>query len=96
MTDTEKEGMRNLDRLVRAVDKAYHHPGPLVWRGFLIGLASGVGGTIGVAIVVGLLTLLVGQLGGIPIIGEALRDLLRTISGGAESSMLIELIRSVG
>lgn len=69
----EKEGMQNLDRLVKAIDRAYHHPGPLVWRGFLIGLASGLGATIGVALVLTILGFILRELGGIPFIGEWLQ-----------------------
>ncbi len=65
--------MESLDRLVRAVDKAYHHPGPLVWRGFLIGLASGLGATIGVALVLALFGFLLRELGGLPFIGDWLQ-----------------------
>lgn len=69
----EKEGIKNLDRLLRAVDKAYHHPGPLVWRGFLIGLASGLGATIGVALVLATFGFILRELGGLPVIGEWLQ-----------------------
>ncbi|QQG50262.1 MAG: hypothetical protein HZB70_01615 [Candidatus Berkelbacteria bacterium] len=77
---TEKEGMENLDRLVRAIDKAYHHPGPLVWRGFMIGLASGLGATIGVAVVLAILGFLVRELGGLPFIGEWIQGVGNTIN----------------
>jgi hypothetical protein len=73
MSREEKEGMANLDRLVSAIDKAYHHPGPLVWRGFLVGLASGLGATIGVALVLALLGFILRELGGLPIVGEWLQ-----------------------
>lgn len=69
----EKEGMENLDRLVKAIDRAYHHPGPLVWRGFLIGLASGLGATIGVALVLAILGFVLRELGGLPFIGDWLQ-----------------------
>lgn len=77
---TEKEGMENLDRLVRAIDKAYHHPGPLVWRGFLIGLASGLGATIGVAVVLALVGFVLRELGGIPVIGDWLQGVSNTLN----------------
>ena len=69
----EKEGMENLDRLVKAIDRAYHHPGPLVWRGFMIGLASGLGATLGVALVLGILGYFLRELGGLPFIGDWLQ-----------------------
>lgn len=81
ITTKEREGMKGLDRLVRAVDKAYHHPGPLIWRGFLIGLASGLGATIGVAIVLGVLGFILRELGGIPFIGDWLQGVNSVIEG---------------
>lgn len=87
----QQEKDKVLDRLASAVDKAYNRPGMLMWRGFLIGLASGIGGTIGIAIIIVLLTLLVGQLGGIPIIGEALRDLLNIVNRGADNQSFIQI-----
>lgn len=81
----QQEKDKILDRLAFSVEKAYNNPGKLMWRGFLIGLASGVGGTIGVAIIIILLTIMTRQLGGIPVIGEALRDLLNIVNGGADT-----------
>jgi|GEM_PF-1226767 len=79
LTPSEKEGMKNLDRLIRAIDKAYHHPAPLIWRGFLIGLASGLGATIGVALVLAALGFMLRELGGVPVIGEWLQGIDTTL-----------------
>ncbi len=73
MTPSEKEGVKSLDRLLKAIDRAYHNPGPLVWRGFLIGLASGLGATLGAALVIGSLGFLLRELGGLPFIGDWLQ-----------------------
>jgi hypothetical protein len=89
----QQEKDKILDRLVASIEKAYHRPGRLMWRGFLIGLASGIGGTLGIALVIILLTLLVGKLGGIPVIGEALRDLLEIINRGADTQSFIQYVR---
>jgi hypothetical protein len=64
----------------------------VIWRGFLVGLASGIGGTLGVALVITILTLLAGKLGAIPFIGEVLRDLLNIINRGADTHSLIQQI----
>lgn len=77
--DDEKKDKAML-RLAMAIEKAYHQPGFLIWRGFLIGLASGIGGIIGATFVIAMLGIMVSSLGGIPIIGEALRDLLNVIN----------------
>lgn len=79
LMDEEKQDKAML-RLAMAIEKAYHNPGFLIWRGFLIGLASGIGGVIGVAFIIVLLGLMVSSLGGVPVIGEALRDLFNVIN----------------
>lgn len=79
MAMTEDEKSEHIVRLIAAIDKTYHHPGYLAGRGFLIGLASGLGATVGVALVVALVGLLIRQLGGLPIIGDWLIDLGRIL-----------------
>lgn len=71
----EKKSLTSLDNLVAAIDKAYHHPGQLAWRSFLSGLMSGLGATVGVAIIVLVLGFLIRQFGGLPVIGNWLNDL---------------------
>lgn len=89
----QQEKDKALDRLIAAVDKAYSQPKSLVWRGFLIGLASGIGGTLGIALVIALLSLLVSSLGGIPIVGQLLKDLLDVINGNDTQSFLVVFTR---
>lgn len=73
------DDQERFDQLVTALDKAYHHPGHLVWRGFLIGLASGLGATIGAALVITLAGFILRQLGGLPFIGDWLNELNRAL-----------------
>lgn len=75
MIVTEDEKLEHIERLIAAIDKTYHHPGYLAWRGFLIGLASGLGATVGVAIIVAVISILIKQFGGLPVIGAWLNDL---------------------
>ncbi|MEK7548324.1 MAG: DUF5665 domain-containing protein [Patescibacteria group bacterium] len=72
MVESERDKDKHIQRLVEAIDRTYHHTGLLVWRGFLIGLASGLGATLGVAIVVAGAGILLRQLGGLPWIGQYL------------------------
>lgn len=71
----EREQQKHVERLIAAIDKTYHHPGFLMWRGFMVGLASGLGATIGVAIVLGMLGVFLRELGALPIIGEWIKNL---------------------
>ncbi|MEK7170682.1 MAG: DUF5665 domain-containing protein [Patescibacteria group bacterium] len=79
VTDEEKE--KSINGLIAAIDKAYHNPGKLAARGFLMGLMSGLGATVGVAIVVGVLGILIRQYGGLPIVGDWLNGLGRILPG---------------
>lgn len=79
MATTEEEKLKRIDQLLIAIDKTYHHPGYLAWRGFLVGLASGLGATVGVALVVGVVGLLIRQFGGLPVVGDWLNELGRIL-----------------
>lgn len=77
--NSEEEKIRKIDYLIMAVDRAYSSPKNLLLRGLLLGLASGLGATIGVAIVLSILSLVVRELGGVPVIGEWLVNIDRKI-----------------
>lgn len=64
-----------VEQLVIALEKVYQRPGLIMWRGFLLGLFSGLGATIGVALVLGILGMLIRQFGGLPIVGDWLNGL---------------------
>jgi hypothetical protein len=81
MASTEEEKEKSINNLIAAIDKAYHNPGKLAARGFLIGLMSGLGATVGVAIVIAIVGLLIRQFGGLPIIGDWLNGLGRILPG---------------
>ncbi|MEK7202284.1 MAG: DUF5665 domain-containing protein [Patescibacteria group bacterium] len=81
MSATEEDKIKSINGLIAAIDKAYHNPGKLAARGFLMGLMSGLGATVGVAIVVGILGLLIRQFGGLPVIGDWLNELGRILPG---------------
>lgn len=55
-----------------------NHPGKLLWTNFLIGIARGLGGTIGLALVLGIL-LFIGQkiiLLNLPYISDSIADFI--------------------
>lgn len=70
MSHPNDKEQKRIERLINAIDYAYHHPGALFWRGFLGGLASGLGATVGVAIVLTVLAFLLREFGGLPVIGD--------------------------
>ncbi|MEX0594815.1 MAG: DUF5665 domain-containing protein [Patescibacteria group bacterium] len=77
MDDIKKD--RTIVRMALAIEKIYGSPKELIKRGFLIGLASGVGGVIGAALIIILLGYLVSKLGGTPLIGDFLQEINRSI-----------------
>lgn len=79
MSATEEDKIKSINGLIAAIDKAYHNPGKLAARGFLMGLMSGLGATVGVAIVLAIIGLLIRQFGGIPVIGDWLNELGRIL-----------------
>lgn len=79
MDITDEEKAKKLDRLITVIEKTYHHPGSLMWRSWISGLMSGLGATMGVAIILALVGFLIRQFGGLPVIGAWLNDLGRIL-----------------
>jgi len=81
MAVSDEDKLKRFDQLVAVIEKTYHRPASLMGRGLLVGLMSGLGATIGVAIVLALLGFLLRELGGLPIIGEWLSDAGKILPG---------------
>jgi len=75
MEPEEKELERHLKALTTAIQQTYGTTRALVWRSFLSGLMSGLGATIGVAIILALIGFLIRHFGGLPVIGQWLGDI---------------------
>ena len=73
MTDDD---MKTLERLARAVEKINQNPKRMILKSFLIGAATGLGTTVGVAAILTLVGLLLRWLGGFP----GLTDWLNAVS----------------
>ena len=58
--------IKTLERLARAVEKAYQEPKRLMMRGFLLGIATGLGATVGVAVILAILGSIIRMFGGLP------------------------------
>jgi chromate transport protein ChrA len=71
----EQDSQKLISQLVNSIDKAYHRTGLLMWRSFLMGLMSGLGATVGVAIVITVIGLLIKEFGGLPVVGQWLGEL---------------------
>lgn len=66
---------RQVEELSRILEKIYSKPSSLFKRGFLLGIATGIGWIIGATFIVLLLGLMVSKLGGIPFLGEILEKI---------------------
>lgn len=71
--------------LIRAVERLQRwHPllgsfPLLLWRGFLYGIVHGLGYTLGATVIVAVLVWLLGKLEVVPVLGEWIVELIRTI-----------------
>ncbi len=68
-----------MERLVRAVHLAYSSPGRLMWRGFLYGLMTALGATIGTAIFFTILIWFFQRLGGIELLRPGIENIQELI-----------------
>ncbi len=55
----------SFDKLVRSIDRAYHRPFVMMGRSFLQGMMAALGATVGLAIVITVLSFTLKALGGI-------------------------------
>ena len=63
------------DRLIEALDRAYHRPWLMLWRSFLQGLMSGMGALLGSFLIILLLGFAFNRLGGIAILNPVITKL---------------------
>lgn len=74
MTETEKEKAQRLDQLVHSLNRLYPSTKQLIWRSFLQGIFVGLGTTIGVSIVLAILTFTISQLKLIPVLKDIINQ----------------------
>ena len=66
---------RQVEELSKILEKIFGRPSSIFKRGFLLGIASGMGWIIGATFVVLLLGFMLSKLGGIPFLGEILEKI---------------------
>lgn len=74
MKESEKEGNEKIDKLVQSLNKLYPSIKQLIWRSFLQGIFVGLGTTIGVSIVLAILTYTISQLKLIPVFKDIINQ----------------------
>ena len=60
----EKPNEASVDRLIQAVDRAYHRPFLMMWRAFLQGISTAFGLTVGYLIIFSVLFYIFQSFGG--------------------------------
>ena len=70
MKSRKPEKWSQLDKFIRAVDRVYPTPRELMGKSFLQGISFGLGTTIGVSIILGVLTYMIANLKTVPLLRE--------------------------
>ncbi|MEI6477825.1 MAG: hypothetical protein WCO52_02460 [bacterium] len=78
-TDFESPHEASVDRLIKAVDRAYHRPWLMMWRSFLQGMMAAVGAMFGTAVVAVGLVYLFQALGGISLLKPFTDSIVQSI-----------------
>jgi len=72
--EEEKEKIKKLDHLISSINKFYPSTKQLIWRSFLQGVFVGLGTTIGVSIIIAILTYTISQLKLVPILKDIINQ----------------------
>jgi len=72
----------SVDKLVDALDRAYHRPGLLAWRAFMQGFMSAIGATIGTVVILFAIGLLLHLLGGVRLFAPLVDRIQQSIVQG--------------
>ncbi|MBU6388903.1 hypothetical protein KGQ71_00105 [Patescibacteria group bacterium] len=75
----------SIERLVQAVDLAYHHPWRMMWRSFWSGFMTAIGAMVGTVIIVGLLGYMFHALGGIELLRPSIDKLQNMLTQSTTS-----------
>ncbi len=70
----EAKAEKKLEMLVRVLENLYPSTKDLIWKSFLKGVFIGLGTTIGVSVVLALLTYLFAYLKVLPILGDIINE----------------------
>lgn len=74
MKSTTNNEQKKISMLVTAIDKIYPSTKKLIWRSFLHGLFIGLGTTVGVSIVLAIVTYTLSQLRLIPFLNSVIDE----------------------
>ncbi len=73
-TDTDRNLMRKIEILTASVERVYPSTTKLMFRSFIQGIFFSMGTTVGLSILIGLLTFMFGQLQSIPAVEDILNE----------------------
>ena len=75
MASQEPEDWKKVEKFIRAVDRVYPRTRELMGKSFLQGISFGLGTTIGVSIVLAVLTYTITNLKAIPVLKEIITQM---------------------
>lgn len=83
----ENPNSASVDRLIQALDRAYHRPGLLMWRAFTSGLFYAIGATVGAAIFFSVVLYVLHVLGGLSLLSPGIEKLSDMITSQQVKSL---------
>jgi hypothetical protein len=86
--DFESPHEASVDRLVEALDRAYHRPGLLMWRSFLQGMFTALGTFVGAILIAAAVGFAIRSLGGVDFFKPVINQFQDFITQSAIQSQL--------
>jgi len=86
-SDFRSPEQASFDKMVEALDRAYHRPWAMMWRSFLHGLMSAVGAAVGWILIITLSGYLFQALGGIKLLTPLLDKAQEGIDSAAHKAI---------
>lgn len=74
VSNDEREIIKKIEILTQSVERVYPKLTTLMWRSFVSGIFVALGTTIGLSIVLALLTFIIGQLRFIPLVNDIIQN----------------------
>lgn len=74
LSKDDRETIKKIEILTRAVEKVYPSMGSLIWRSFIHGLFLALGSTIGLSIILAVVAFLIAQFKFIPVVNDLIKN----------------------
>ena len=85
----------SVDRLIQAVDRAYHRPFLMMWRSFMHGFMTAVGATVGTAVIISLIGDIIQLQGGLSLLNPFIDHVQQTVIN-SQSKAIDQVLKGKG